>query len=148
SAHNMPNAAWRLLRALASIKDENERILIPGFYDDLRPPSDVERKLLEELPSDEEFTRRHYGVREFVLGHTGLGYKTAVYSPTANIAGIGAGWQGPGSKTVTPSEAMAKMDFRLLPDQDPQDIFAKLRRHLDAQGFDDVELVELGGERG
>jgi acetylornithine deacetylase/succinyl-diaminopimelate desuccinylase-like protein len=149
SAHNMPNAAWRLLRALATIKDEQgERIRIPGFYDALRPPSVVERELLEQMPSDEDFTRQHYGVRQFVGGHTGLDYKTAVYIPTANIAGIGAGWQGTGSKTVTPAYAMAKMDFRLLPDQDPADIFAKLRAHLDAEGFDDVELVQLGGERG
>lgn len=147
SAHNMPNAAWRLLRALATIQGEDGRIRIPGFYDAVRQPSTVERRLLEEMPSEEAFARQHYGVREFVGGHTGLEYKTAVYEPTANIAGIGAGWQGPGSKTVTPAAALAKMDFRLLPEQDPQDIFAKLRRHLDAQGFDDVELVMLGGER-
>jgi acetylornithine deacetylase/succinyl-diaminopimelate desuccinylase-like protein len=134
------------LRALATIKDENERILIPGFYDDMRPPSATERRLLEEMPSDEEFARKHYSITQFVGGHTGLEYKTAVYQPTANIAGIGAGWQGPGSKTVTPAYAMAKMDFRLLPDQDPKDIFAKLRKHLDAQGFSDIELAMLGGE--
>jgi len=145
-AHNMPNAAWRLLRALATIKDEDERILIPGFYDDMKAPSATERRLLEEMPSEEEFTRKHYGVKQFVGGHTGLEYKTAVYKPTANIAGIGAGWQGQGSKTVTPAYAMAKMDFRLLPDQDPKDLFAKLRKHLDAQGFSDVEVVMLGGE--
>jgi acetylornithine deacetylase/succinyl-diaminopimelate desuccinylase-like protein len=148
SAHNMPNAAWRLLRALATIKDDNERVRIPGFYDEMRAPSAVERELLERMPSDEDFTRQHYGVRAFVGGHTGLDYKTAVYTPTANIAGIGAGWQGSGSKTVTPAYAMAKMDFRLLPDQDPNDIFAKLRAYLDAEGFNDVKLVMLGGERG
>jgi acetylornithine deacetylase/succinyl-diaminopimelate desuccinylase-like protein len=147
-AHNMPNAAWRLLRALATIKDESEHIHIPGFYADLRPPSAIEQKLLEEMPTDEEFTRQHYGVNAFVGGHTGLEYKTSVYTPTANIAGIGAGWQGPGSKTVTPAYAMAKMDFRLLPDQDPKDIYQKLRAYLDAQGFTDVEVVMLGGERG
>jgi len=147
SAHNMPNAAWRLLQALATIKGDDGRIRIPGFYDALRPPSAAERRLLEEMPSDEDFTRRHYGVREFVGGHTGPEYKAAVYEPTANIAGIGAGWQGPGSKTVTPAAAMAKMDFRLLPEQDPKDIFARLRAHLDAQGFGDVEVAMLGGER-
>ncbi len=147
-AHNMPNAAWRLLRALATIKDEDERILIPGFYDDMQAPSATERRLLEEMPSEEEFTRQHYGIKQFVGGHTGLEYKTAVYKPTANIAGIGAGWQGQGSKTVTPAYAMAKMDFRLLPEQDPKDLFAKLRKHLDDRGFGDVELVMLGGERG
>ncbi len=147
-AHNNPNAAWRLLRALATIKDEDERILIPGFYDEMKPPSATEQRLLEEMPSEEEFTRRHYGIKQFVGGHTGKEYKAAVYKPTANIAGIGAGWQGQGSKTVTPAYAMAKMDFRLVPDQDPKDLFNKLRKHLDDKGFSDVEMVMLGGERG
>ena len=117
------------------IKDENERILIPGFYDAAKAPGEVETRLLEALPSMEAFTKEHYGVREFVGGHTGLEFEKAVYNPTANIAGIGAGWQGPGAKTVIPAEASAKMDFRLLPDQDPNVIFEQLRAHLDAQGF-------------
>jgi acetylornithine deacetylase/succinyl-diaminopimelate desuccinylase-like protein len=146
-AHNLPNAAWRLLRALATIKGEDERIRIPGFYDDVRPPTERELALRDALPDDEENVRERYAVREFVGGHTGKDYKRAVYQPTANIAGFGAGWQGQGSKTVIPGTAMAKMDFRLVPDQDPQDIFRKLRAHLDAEGFADVELTQLGGER-
>jgi acetylornithine deacetylase/succinyl-diaminopimelate desuccinylase-like protein len=134
SAHNLPNAAWRLLRALASIKDENERILIPGFYDAAKAPGEVEMRLLEAMPSMEAFTKEHYDVREFV-------------GPTANIAGIGAGWQGPGSKTVIPAQASAKMDFRLVPDQDPNVIFEQLRAHLDAQGFSDVEVTKISAER-
>jgi acetylornithine deacetylase/succinyl-diaminopimelate desuccinylase-like protein len=146
-AHNLPNAAWRLLRAMATLKDEDGRIRIPGFYDDARAPGEVELKLLEEMPSDEAFQREHYGVQEFVNGHSGIDYQRAVYEPTANIAGLSAGWEGKGSKTVIPAAAMAKMDFRLVPDQDPQDILAKLRRHLDQEGFGDVEVVLLGGER-
>jgi acetylornithine deacetylase/succinyl-diaminopimelate desuccinylase-like protein len=147
SAHNLPNAAWRLLRALATIKDEQEHILIPGFYDAAKAPGEVEMRLFEAMPDDEAFIREHYGVREFVGGHTGLAFKRAVYDPTANIAGIGAGWQGPGAKTVIPAEAKAKMDFRLVPDQDPDALFEKLRAHLDAHGFADVELVKLSAER-
>ena len=81
SAHNLPNAAWRLLRALATIKDENERILIPGFYDAAKAPGEVETRLLEALPSMEAFTKEHYGVREFVGGHTGLEFEKAVTIP-------------------------------------------------------------------
>lgn len=148
-AHNLPNAAWRLVRALATLKDERERILVAGWYDDVREPTEVERRLLERMPSDEAVARELYSVREFVEGHTGLDYKAAVYAPTCNIAGIGGGWQGPGSKTVIPAFAMAKLDFRLVPDQDPLDLLAKLRSHLDAHGFADVEVVntEGGGER-
>jgi acetylornithine deacetylase/succinyl-diaminopimelate desuccinylase-like protein len=146
-AHNLPNAAWRLIWALASIKGEDERIRIPGFYDDARAPGDTELRLLETMPSDEAFAHQTYEVREFIGGHTGAAYKAAVYQPTANVAGFSAGWQGQGSKTVIPAYAMAKMDFRLVPDQDPEDIVRKLRRHLDAQGFSDVEVHYLGGER-
>jgi acetylornithine deacetylase/succinyl-diaminopimelate desuccinylase-like protein len=147
NAHNFPNAAWRLVRALNTIQGHDGRILIPGFYDDVRGPTDTDLQLLAAAPSSEEFNREHFGVKEFINGHTGMDYKTAVYEPTANIAGIGAGWQGQGSKTVIPAYAMAKMDFRLVPDQNPDDLFAKLRKHLDEQGFGDVEVVKLGGER-
>ncbi|HEU5437970.1 MAG TPA: M20/M25/M40 family metallo-hydrolase, partial [Ktedonobacterales bacterium] len=146
-AHNLPNAAWRLVWALNTIKGPDERIKIPGFYDTAAPPTESDLRLLDEMPSLEEHARRTYDVREFAGGHTGDAYKRAVYNPTANIAGFGSGWQGQGSKTVTPAEALAKMDFRLVPGQDPQDVLAKLRAHLDAQGFSDVEVRYLGGER-
>jgi acetylornithine deacetylase/succinyl-diaminopimelate desuccinylase-like protein len=146
-AHNLPNAAWRLIWALSSIKGPDGRVRIPGFYDDVRPPSATELALLERMPSDEDYNRASYGVREFVGGHTGEAYKRAVYEPTANVAGFGSGWQGQGSKTVTPAEALAKMDFRLVPEMDPDDILRKLRAHLDAGGFEDVEVRALGGER-
>ena len=146
-AHNLPNAAWRLIWALNSIKGPDERIRIPGFYDTAAPPTESDLRLLDAMPSNEEHTREQYGVREFVGGHTGETYKRAVYQPTANVAGFGAGWQGAGSKTVTPAEAVAKMDFRLVPGQDPQEVLARLRQHLEAQGFGDVEVTYLGGER-
>ncbi|HKS69101.1 MAG TPA: M20/M25/M40 family metallo-hydrolase [Ktedonobacterales bacterium] len=146
-AHNLPNAAWRLIWALGSIKGPDERIRIPGFYDSAAPPTESDLRLLDAMPSNEAYTRETYGVREFVGDHTGDAYKRAVYNPTANVAGFGSGWQGKGSKTVTPAEATAKMDFRLVPGQDPRDVLAKLRAHLDDQGFGDVEVTYLGGER-
>src|SRR5207237_1319215 len=70
----------------------------------------------------------------------------AYFVPTCNVDGIGSGYQGAGSKTVIPAQATAKVDFRLVPDQDPQDILRKLRRHLEANGFGDIEVEELGAE--
>ena len=67
--------------------------------------------------------------------------------PSCTICGLTAGYQGAGSKTVLPAAASAKVDFRLVPDQEPEDILAKLRRHLDSQGFADVKIDYLGGER-
>jgi acetylornithine deacetylase/succinyl-diaminopimelate desuccinylase-like protein len=67
------------------------------------------------------------------------------FEPTSNIAGLLSGYTGEGVKTVLPARAMAKMDFRLVPNQDPDAILAKLRAHLKSEGFDDVQVTKLGG---
>jgi len=142
-----PNAAWRLTWALASLKGPDERVRIPGFYDAVRPPSPRDLEMLDRLPSEEEELKATYGLKGYLRGLTGLEFKrAAVFEPTCTICGLDSGYQGPGSKTVLPAEARAKVDFRLVPDQDPDDIFRKLRRYLDEQGFEDVETTLLGGE--
>lgn len=143
-ASTLPNAAWRLLWALASLRDPQGHILIPGFYDNARPPSKRDLELYAATPSEETNLREEYNVREFVGGLTGEAWKSAVFNPTCNIAGITAGFQGPGMKTVIPATATCKIDFRLVPDQDPDDIQTKLRSHLDAKGFDDITITRLG----
>ncbi len=144
----MPNAAWRLTWALASLKGPDERIRIPGFYEHVRPPSPRDRELLAQLPDPAEEYRRQYGVSGFLKGlQGGLELRLAeVFEPTCTICGLTSGYQGPGSKTVQPARATAKVDFRLVPDQDPEDIVQKLRAHLDANGFEDVQIRYLGGE--
>ena len=142
------NAAWRLTWALASLKGPDERIRIPGFYDRARPPSARDLELLEREPSSEEAIRRQFGLTRFLNDRTGLELRrAALFEPTCTINGIRTGYQGPGSKTVQPCEALAKVDFRLVPDQDPEEISGLLRRHLDDGGFDDVEVRVLGPER-
>ncbi len=144
NASVLPNAAWRLLWALASLKGPDERVRIPGFYDNLRPPSKSDLELLAASLSQEKETRADFGVKHFVRGVTGEEYKRAVFEPTCNIQGFGSGYLGAGTKTVIPARAFAKVDFRLLPNQDPDDIFSKLRRHLDREGFSDVLVRRLG----
>lgn len=141
SAHILPSAAWRMVRVLASLKDENEHILIPGFYDDVRPISEFDLELLRNLPDLEPYLRQTFGVRGFVNNLSGFELRKAVFNPTCNIQGITTGYQGLGSKTVIPARASAKLDFRLVPDQDPTDILQKLRAHLDAEGFTDVQIT-------
>ncbi len=143
-ASSLPNAAWRLLWALASLRDPQGLILIPGFYDRARPPSARDLAIFAAQPSEEARQREELGVREFVGGLTGEALKSAVFNPTCNIAGLTAGFQGPGMKTVIPARASAKVDFRLVPDQDPDDILVKLRAHLDQQGFEDVQITRMG----
>jgi acetylornithine deacetylase/succinyl-diaminopimelate desuccinylase-like protein len=146
-ANLIPNAAWRLVWALATLKGEDERVLIPGFSDDVRPISERQRQLLDGLPSQEESVKASYGLDRLLLDRTGADVVAAPFDPTCNIAGLTAGYQGPGSKTIVPAAASAKIDFRLLPDQDPHDIARKLREHLDRRGFADVEFDVLGAER-
>lgn len=143
-----PNAAWRLVWALNSLKGPDERIRLPGFYDAVRPPSERDLELLAALPEVAEEYRQRYGVREFLKGLTG-GLelrRAAVFEPTCTICGLTSGYQGPGSKTVLPARASAKVDFRLVPDQMPEQVLEQLRRHLDEQGFTDVQITYLGGE--
>jgi acetylornithine deacetylase/succinyl-diaminopimelate desuccinylase-like protein len=143
----LPNAAWRLAWALASIKGPDGRIRLPGFYDKAKPASEADLAMLEKLPDEEAFLKEQYGVSEFLNGATGLELKRQVlFDPTATICGLSSGYEGAGSKTALPASAVAKMDFRLVPDMRPDDVLAQLRRLLDDGGFDDVEIVPLGGE--
>lgn len=143
-----PNAAWRLVWALSTLKGPDERIRIAGFYDAVQPPSPRERALMEALPETADEYRERYGLKGFLKGLTGgVELRIAeVYEPTCTICGLTSGYQGPGSKTVQPAKASAKVDFRLVPDQTPEDIFQKLRQHLDGHGFQDVAVKMLGGE--
>ena len=143
-----PNAAWRLVWALRSLKGPDERILLPGFYDRVRPPTARDLELLAELPEDSEELRRTYGLKGFVKGLTdGVALRSeAVFSPTCTICGLTSGYQGPGCMTVLPATASAKVDFRLVPDQDPAEVLVQLRQHLDSQGFADIEIFDLGSE--
>jgi acetylornithine deacetylase/succinyl-diaminopimelate desuccinylase-like protein len=86
-----------------------------------------------------------YGVESFMKNLSGYDLEISVYEPTANIAGFLSGYVEEGVKTVLPAKAMAKMDFRLVPEQNPDDILEKLKNHLKAQGFDDIQVKKLGG---
>jgi acetylornithine deacetylase/succinyl-diaminopimelate desuccinylase-like protein len=144
-AHALPSAAWRLVKALASLKDENGKVLIPGFYDDVREPTEMEKQAsLDNVDLEQEArTKTMYGIDSFLNHKTGYEYEIAVYEPTANIAGFLSGYNDKGVKTVLPAKAMAKMDFRLVPNQRPDDILEKLKAHLKAQGFEDVQVTKL-----
>jgi len=143
-----PNAAWRLVWALNSLKGPDECIRLPGHYDTVLPPSPRDRELMEALPETADEYRERYGVGSFLKDLTG-GVDLRldeVFQPTCTICGLTSGYQGAGSKTVLPARASAKVDFRLVPDQTPEQVLAALRAHLDAEGFSDVHINFLGGE--
>ena len=142
-----PNAAWRLVWALSSLKDKDENILLPGFYEDVIPPTEREKELMAEQPPMLDYYKERYGLDGFLKGiddELDLAIEQ-VYEPTCTICGLTAGYQGEGSKTVLPAEARAKVDFRLVPDMTPDKVLTQLRKHLDTHGFEDIDIVDLGG---
>jgi acetylornithine deacetylase/succinyl-diaminopimelate desuccinylase-like protein len=137
-----PNPAWRLLEALATLRDPDGRVLIDGFYDDVEQPTQEDLEALATYPFDEVSEKKRLGIGSFVGDATGVELLRRMYfEPTCNLAGFVSGFTVPGtSKTVLPKEAMAKIDMRLVPNQDPHAIADMLRRHLDARGFDDISI--------
>ncbi|TVY07096.1 M20/M25/M40 family metallo-hydrolase [Paenibacillus cremeus] len=142
------NPAWRLVWALSTLKNRGEEVLIDGFYDRVATITDGERRLLEKQVYPEKETLSRYGLDQFLLGLSGMPLKEKlIFQPTCTICGMVSGYTGKGSKTVLPSEARAKLDFRLVPDQDPEEIVQLLRAHLDLHGFEDIEIVARKGSR-
>ena len=143
-----PNAAWRLTWALNCLKDENEKILLPGFYDPIVPPTEQDYELMAALPDITDEYKSRYGITHFLnnLSDSTEIRMTEVFQPTCTICGLSSGYQGKGSKTVLPAYASAKVDFRLVPDQTPEQVLSQLRQRLDDCGFNDVNVEFLGGE--
>ena len=138
----VPNPAWRLVWALASIKDMDENIQIAGFYENVKAPTKQEIQAIKAIPPDDEETKQSLGLNEFIKGVSGFDYRSRyILEPICNICGIYSGYTGPGSKTVLPCVARAKLDFRLVPDQNPDEILSKLRKHLDSHGFSDITIA-------
>jgi acetylornithine deacetylase/succinyl-diaminopimelate desuccinylase-like protein len=144
----VPNAAWRLTWALGTLKDERTgRVLIQGFYDRVQTPNQRTYDLADREPFDVAQYRQLFGIDDFLQGWDGReARRHYLFDPTCTICGLTSGYQGAGGKTVLPAEASAKLDFRLVPDQDPDDILRLLREHLSERGFADVEVVEVEGE--
>lgn len=143
-----PSPAWHMVEALATLRAPDGTVLIDGFYDDVVPPSESDLAILKDFPFDEETERQRLGTDQFVGGVTGFDFlRRYFFEPTCNIAGIVTGFTVPGaSKTVLPKQAMAKLDMRLVPNQDPDDIVDKLRKHLDKRGYGDIEIQTFSME--
>ncbi len=144
-ARLVENPAWSLVWALKSMKREDERILIEGFYDDILSPTEEELKVLHDSGWDDQAHLEEYGVDRFLLDVKGFkAHERLLFQPTCNIAGFKAGNLGEGMKTIVPSEASVKIDFRLVHKQDPKDILKKVTRHLALHGFSDIEVRSMG----
>ncbi len=146
AASLLPNAAWRLVEALATLRQPDGTVTIDGFEEDVLAPTPDQLEHLRTLPFEEARIKSMYGCDRFVGDLTGLDAQVAqLFRPTCNVAGIWSGWTGKGAKTITPAQAHAKLDMRLVPTQDPQRIESALRAHLDRRGFEHVAIENLGG---
>ena len=141
----LPNAAWRLVDALATLRQPDGTVTIDGFDEDVLAPTRDQLEHLRTLSFEEGRIKSIYGCDRFVGDLTGFDAQVAqLFRPTCNVAGLWSGWTGPGTKTITPAEAHAKLDMPLVPNQDPHGIETALRAHLDRAGFEDVAIRNLG----
>ena len=127
------NPASGIARMIASLHDDQGRIRIPGFYDDVIPLTDAERKQFRDLGFDEEAFKAELGVKD-VFGE--VGYSTVERRwarPTCEVNGLVSGYTGAGPKTIVPSKATVKITCRLVPGQDPHKIVQALEAYLRTQ---------------
>src|SRR5229473_8214721 len=125
------NPAAALARLLATLHDPNGHIAVQGFYDDVLPLQDWERDSWKKLPLDPDSEMLKETGAPALFGEAGFSTLERVWArPTAEINGIGGGYQGPGTKTVLPSHAMAKLTFRLVPNQSGDAIIDLVKKHL------------------
>lgn len=141
-ANIYPNALWRLTWALATLKGPDDRVLVPGFYDNVAELTEADTALCENTPANGAAQASKLGLSELLSGNDNFAVNKALfYSPSMNIQGISGGYTGPGHKTVNPAQAFARLECRLVRDQNPEDIGTKIEAHLREQGFDDIEVV-------
>ncbi len=136
----IPNAAQELARILSRMWDDDGEIIVEGFWDDVREPTDVEMALIEDLPYDPAGMSEVFGVSDIGLSREEF-YLNLMFRPTLTINGLRSGYTGEGTKTVIPCTAAAKLDMRLVPDQDPERVFQSIRNHVHSCGAN-VEEAE------
>jgi acetylornithine deacetylase/succinyl-diaminopimelate desuccinylase-like protein len=144
----LPNAAWRLVEALATLHAPEDRIAIDGFYEDVLQRTDEQRSALQSVPFDDDEFKRTFAVQRLIGGRNGAeAVEAEIFEPTCNISGIWSGYTGNQVMTIIPDVATARLDLRLVPDQDPSTVETLLRQHLADRGFGDIE-VNASGWRG
>jgi len=143
----IPNSAWQLTWLLNQLKNSQEEILIPGYYDDVLEPDEEDLKLLEGIPFDIEEYCETYGIKEILpKGEKINVLSKLLFQPTATINGLKSGYQGEGNKTIIPSEASVKLDFRLVKNQDPSKSAKAIKEFLKEKGPENLD-IHIGNPR-
>jgi acetylornithine deacetylase/succinyl-diaminopimelate desuccinylase-like protein len=132
----IPNPAIRLAQLLATMKDERGRVVIPGFYDGIHLTA-ADRKILASVPDDEAALLKLFGVAEPDL--VGESLQEALQYPSLNVRGLESAYVGAGARTIIPDHATAALDVRLVKETDGEALLAKIRAHIESQGYHVVE---------
>jgi acetylornithine deacetylase/succinyl-diaminopimelate desuccinylase-like protein len=145
----LDSAVWRMVKALSTlVSEDGNDPAIDGWFENVKPLTTRQKQIIADkvASTQEADVKKLLGVQHWVHD---LSYRDALErlasQPTVNIEGMYAGYIGPGGKTVLPSKATAKLDFRLVPDQTAAEAAAKLKAHLAKRGFDDIEVKVTGG---
>lgn len=138
------NPAWRLVWAMSTVKNQDDRILIKGWYDDVVPFSPAQARLMNKIPFDGNGLLHEWGLKKFPRAkNMREAFKHYMTEPTCTICGFKTGYIGEGSKTVLPGSAMLKIDFRLVNEMNPRKQLQRLKEHLHSHGFDDIQVKQL-----
>jgi len=138
----VPNPLHAMADLLAGLHDDGGRVTLPRFYDRVLPLSEAERDLLARLPFDEKHWLAEAGESGAAYGEQGYSTLERIWArPTAEVNGMWGGHTGPGSKTIIPKAAHAKVSFRLVADQDPADVGQAFREYVAARTPDGLEAT-------
>ena len=141
------NPAWRLVDALKTLRDKDGRILIKDWYKEVDEFTKEELRVIASEPFNAKSFKKEYGIKRFIGNKKGVEIRKALTGePTCNIAGFTSGYGGPGAKTVLPSTALVKIDFRLVPKMNPIIQLRRLKLHLKEKGFGDIQVRMIHGE--
>jgi acetylornithine deacetylase/succinyl-diaminopimelate desuccinylase-like protein len=139
-----PNPAFRLAQLLASMKDDEGRVTIPGFYDGIKL-TETEREILTKVPDNESDIKKKLGIGS--TDKVGTTYQESLQYPSLNIRGMSSGWIGNEARTIVPADATAEIDIRLVPESDPERLFGLVRKHIENQGYHILDRVPTDEER-
>ena len=139
-----PNPAFRLAQLLASMKDEEGRVIIPGFYDGIAL-TETEMEILRQVPDNETDIKRKLGIGS--TDKVGSTYQESLQYPSLNIRGMSSGWVGNEARTIVPADATAEIDVRLVPESDPERLFSLVKKHIEGQGYHILDRAPTDEER-
>jgi len=139
------NPALRLAAALSVLADSDGTVLAPGYYNPVRKPNEQERIWLDDAAGDVDTMQREIGLGPMPVNDGRAALERLLYFSGCNVAGFVAGGVGSEGRNIVPAKAEAALEFRLVPDQEPESVYGQLTSHLVVNGFDDIEVSYVHG---